>query len=163
MEEGTSKIICMIKFEKALESDAKILVEIQKRAFCVDVNICGEGPPGYDSVEYQIKIMNSHIYNKILEGDSIIGGFYILCLGNGLYDIVRLFIDTEYQGKGIGSMALQSIENMFSDIEILELEASDFRKDNHIFYENRGYIKIGEVKYSDNGCSYKYQKIIQKL
>ena len=152
----------MIKFERALETDAKILVEIQKRAFLVDVDICGEGPPGYDSVDYQIQIMNSHIYIKILEEDSIIGGFYILPLGNSLYDIIRLFIDTSYQGKGIGSMALQFIENMFNDIEILELEASDFRKDNHIFYESRGYMKIGEVKYSD-GVSYKYQKIIQKI
>ena len=152
----------MIKFERALETDAKILVEIQKRAFLVDVDICGEGPPGYDSVDYQIQIMNSHIYNKILKGDSIIGGFYILPLGNGLYDIIRLFIDISYQSKGIGSMALQFIENMFNDLEILELEASDFRKDNHIFYENRGYNKIGEVKYSDDGVSYKYHKIIQK-
>ena len=152
----------MFKFVKALESDAKILVEIQKRAFLVDVDICGEGPPGYDSVDYQMQIMNSHIYYKILKGDSIIGGFYILPLGKGLYDIIRLFIDTTYQGKGIGSRALQFIETMFNDLKILELEASDFRKDNHIFYENRGYIKIGEVKYSDDGCSYKYQKIIQK-
>jgi len=152
----------MIKFERALETDAKILVEIQKRAFLVDVDICGEGPPGYDSVDYQIQIMNSHIYNKIIEGDSIIGGFYILSLGNGLYEIIRLFIDTSCQGKGIGSMALQFIEKMFKDLKILELEASDFRKDNQIFYESRGYIKIGEVKYSDEGSSYKYQKIVQK-
>ena len=152
----------MIKFERALEADAKILVEIQKRAFLVDVDICGEGPPGFDLVDYQVQIMNSHIYNKILNENSVIGGFYILPLGNGLYDIIRLFIDTAYQGKGIGSMALQFIEKMFNDLKILELEASDFRKDNHIFYENRGYIKIGEVKYSDDGVSYKYQKIIQK-
>ena len=150
----------MIKFEKALEPDAKILVDIQKRAFSIDVDICGEGPPGYNSVEYQIKMINSHVYNKILEGDSIIGGFYIQPLGNGLYEIVRLFIDSSYQRKGVGSMALQFIENMFDDLEILELEASGFRKDNHVFYENRGYIKIGEVKYSDDGVSYKYQKII---
>ena len=152
----------MIKFEKALESDATKLVEIQKRAFLVDVDVCGEGPLGYNSENYQIQIMNSHIYNKILEGDLIIGGFYVRSLCNGLYEIVRLFIDTVYQGKGIGSKALDFIENMFDDLKILELEASGFRKDNHIFYENRGYIKIGEVKYSDNGYSYKYQKIIQK-
>ena len=47
----------MIKFERALETDAKILVEIQKRAFLVDVAICGEGPPGYDSVDYQMQIV----------------------------------------------------------------------------------------------------------
>ena len=151
----------MIKFEKALIIDANLLVEIQKRAFSVDVDICGEGPPGYDSVDYQVEIMNSHFYSKILEGDLIIGGFYVRSLGNGLYEIVRLFIDTAYQGKGIGSKALQFIETMFNDLTVLELEVSDFRKDNHIFYENRGYVKIGEVKYSDDGCSYKYQKIIQ--
>ena len=109
----------MIKFEKALKTDAKLLVEIQKRAFSVDVDICGEGPPGYDSVDYQMQIMNSHFYNKILEGDLIIGGFYVRSLCNGLYEIVRLFIDTAYQGKGIGSMALDFIEKMFNDLKIL--------------------------------------------
>ena len=151
----------MIKFLKASEGDAKSLVGVQIRAFSIDVDICGDGPPGYDSVDRQIQLMESHIYYKIVGEETIIGGFYICPHGKGRYDIIRLFVDPCYQGKGVGSMALKHIEALFDDLEILELEASDFRKDNHIFYENRGYIKVGEVEYSKDSFSYKYQKVFR--
>lgn len=152
----------MIRFLRAKEEDAKSLVDIQMRAFSIDVDICGEGPPGYDSAERQIEIMNSHIYYKILEADKIIGGFYIHHIERGLYEIVRLFIEPSYQGKGIGTKALRYVEESLSDLEILELEASDFRKDNQLFYRNRGYTKIGEIEYSKDSFSFKYQKKFKK-
>ena len=152
----------MIRFLRASKEDAKSLVNVQIRAFAIDVDICGEGPPGYDSAERQIEIMNSHIYYKILDEDKIIGGFYIRQIGTGCYEIVRVFVEPSYQGKGIGSKALEYIEESLADLEILELEASNFRKDNHIFYMNRGYIKVGEVEYAKNSFSYKYQKVFKR-
>ena len=149
----------MIRLLKATVVDAKALVEVQLKAFSIDVDICGEGPPGYDSVERQIELLKSHIYYKIVDEDKLIGGFYIHSQRNGHYEIVRLFIDPAYQGKGIGCMALKYIEGLFDDVKILELEASDFRKDNHIFYENRGYVKVGEKEYSEGSFSYIYQKL----
>lgn len=157
-----SKGAYMISFSKASANDAKALVEVQLKAFIVDVNICGEGPPGYDSVERQIQLMENHSYYKITDDDKVIGGFYIFHKGKGYYDIVRLFVDPSYQSKGIGSMALKYIEELFDDLEILELEASDFRPDNHLFYENRGYIKVGQVQYGEDSFSYKYQKIFKR-
>lgn len=149
----------MINFIKASKADAELLVRIQIRSFSIDVGICGEGPPGYDSVERQIELMNSHIYYKIIDNDKIIGGFYIHPIGKGHYEIIRLFIEPSYQGTGIGSMAMKYIEELFVDLEVLELEASDFREDNHKFYQNRGYIKVGEIKYGEDSLSYKYQKV----
>ena len=148
----------MIKLLKASKEDAKTLVNIQLRAFSIDVDICGEGPPGYDSVERQIKLMESHIYYKIVDDDKLIGGFYIHTRQKGHYEIVRLFVDPTHQGKGIGCAALKHIEGLFADLEVLELEASDFRKDNHAFYENRGYVKVGEREYSEGSFSCIYQK-----
>ena len=148
----------MIRFMKASEKDAEALVKVQIRAFFVDIDICGEGPPGYDSAERQIELMESHIYYKISDEDIIIGGFYIHPKENGHYEIIRLFVDPSYQGKGTGCMALNYIEALFGDLKLLELEASDFRKDNHVFYENRGYVKVGEKEYSEGGFSYIYQK-----
>lgn len=151
----------MINFIKTSEVDAKPLVEVQLRAFSIDVGICGEGPPGYDSVERQVELMNSHIYYKIVDEDKLMGGFYIHPNGKGHYEIVRLFIEPSYQGKGIGSATMKYIEGLFDDLEILELEASDFREDNHKFYENRGYIKVAEIKYTKDSFSYKYQKVFK--
>ena len=151
----------MIEIITAGEKDAEELVEVQQKAFAIDVKICGDGPPGYDSPERQKELMKSSLYYKIIDEKRIIGGFYIEIKNKGHYDIVRLFVDPSYQGKGIGTMALKYIETLFEDIEILELEASDFRKDNHAYYERRGFTKVGEVKYS-GGASYLYQKRIKR-
>lgn len=149
----------MIVFLKATEEDAEALVKIQLRAFSIDVDICGDGPPGYDSVDRQIEIMKDHIYYKIVDDGKTIGGFYLHTKQRGYYELIRLYVDPSSQGKGVGCMALRFIEELFDDIEVLELEASDFRKDNHVFYENRGYVKIGEKEYFEGGFSYIYRKI----
>ena len=152
----------MIRFFLASEEDAEALVGVQLRAFAIDVDICGEGPPGYDSVDRQIYLMKSSIYYKIVDEDKIIGGFYIYPMSKGCYDIVRLFVDPPYQSKGIGTMALKFIETLFDDLGILELEASGFREDNHAYYEHRGFVKVGKVMYSEDGFSYKYQKVFKR-
>lgn len=151
----------MIEFEVATQFDAEALVAVQLKAFAIDVDICGEGPPGYDSPARQKELMKTSYYYKIVDENLIIGGFYIYAKTKGHYDIVRLFVDPEYQGMGVGTMALKHIETIFEDIELLELEASDFRKDNHVYYEKRGFAKVGEVKYSE-GCSYLYQKEVRR-
>ncbi len=151
----------MIRFEKADIQDAQSLVKVQVRAFAADAEICGDGPPGYDSPERQISLMNSHIYYKIVENDIIIGGFYIYPEDNGDYELVRLFIDPEYQNKGIGKSTLKYVEKMFSDIRKIELETPSFSMKNHVFYEKMGYLKIGEIKYGEDSFSYKYVKVFR--
>ncbi len=152
----------MIQFLLAEESDAEILRDIQIQSFSIDVDICGDGPPGFDSIALQLKSIREYIYYKIISDSLIIGGFYILNLGYGKYELIRLFISPQYQHKGIGGLALQFIETLFEDIRIIELEAADFREDNHLFYTNRGYVKIGEKKYEENSFSYIFQKVIKE-
>lgn len=152
----------IFKISKATVNEAKYLVEVQVKAFQIDVAICGEGPPGYDSVDWQVELMGSHLYYKITDENTIIGGFYLSKLDSGKYELVRLFVAPSYQEMGVGTMVLKYIEEIFDDLEILELEASDFRKDNHAFYENRGFIKVAEVQYTKDSYSYKYQKVFKK-
>ncbi|MDT8719749.1 GNAT family N-acetyltransferase [Clostridium sp. 19966] len=151
----------MINFEKATDIDAEILTEIQMKAFDYDVKICGDGPPGYDSQEHQIKAINKYIYYKIVYEDIIIGGFYIRNEGNGIYELVRIFINPLYQGRGIGKKALHHIENMFEDLREILLETPSFNIKNHAFYEGMGYVKIGEIKYGEDCFSYKYRKVLK--
>lgn len=150
----------MIRFEQAVTEDAKALTQVQIRAFAVDVEICGDGPPGYDSVERQAYLIENHLYYKVLDEDRIIGGFIIFDEGNGLYEIYRLFIDPDYQGKGVGTSTLSYIEKLFCHAKKLELETPDFSYKNHIFYEKAGYVKVGEVAYPGGGFSFKYEKVL---
>ncbi|CQR47323.1 Acetyltransferase (GNAT) family protein [Paraliobacillus sp. PM-2] len=148
----------IFSISKATVDEAEYLVAVQVKAFQIDVAICGEGPPGYDSVDRQVEIIKSHLYYKITDENTIIGGFYLSRLDSGKYELIRLFVDPAYQRMGIGTMVLNYIEETFNDLEILELQASDFRKDNHAFYEKRGFSKVGEVQYAKDSFSYKYQK-----
>ena len=79
MDDTLARRWIMVKFELATKEDAEILAEISKRAFHFDINYgaTGEGGPyGYDSLEFQEKIIEANItsYYKILSDDTIIGG-----------------------------------------------------------------------------------------
>lgn len=152
----------MISFEKVYDKDAEILKDIQVKAFAWDVKVCGDGPPGFDSLEAQIENMKKYTYNKIVYENIIVGGFYIKELGKGSYELIRIFIDPKYQGKGIGKTALSYIEKLFKDLNEIILETPSFNIKNHHFYEKAGYVKIGEVKYGEDCFSYKYRKIVKE-
>ncbi|MDV3425917.1 MAG: GNAT family N-acetyltransferase, partial [Bacillota bacterium] len=124
----------MLKFEKADSKDAEALTKVQIRAFSNDVKICGGGPPGYDSVDKQISLMKNQIYYKILDFGKIIGGFIVKSEGKGQYELYRLFIDPDYQGKGIGSRTLMYIEKELIDAVKIVLETPSFNIKNHAFY-----------------------------
>jgi GNAT superfamily N-acetyltransferase len=126
----------------------------------MDLSICGEGPPGYDSISWQHERMNDSIYYKIIENEKIIGGFYLLNQGYGIYDLIRLFVESSHQNKGIGTKAINFIENISPDISILKIEVSHFRKDNQEYYERRGFIKVGIKKYTEDAYSVIYEKKI---
>lgn len=64
----------MIKFVKAKFEDAEKLTEVQIRTFDDDSRrFSGQpsgGPPGYNSVRWQLMIMRKGIYYKILDGST---------------------------------------------------------------------------------------------
>lgn len=149
-----------ISILRAEEKDAADLTDVQVRAFQIDVSICGDGPPGYNSVEAQIIKINQFQFYKITQVDKIVGGFYLRDNGVGIFELIRLFISPDLQGKGLGCKALEFIETEIPGVQAIELEASDFRPDNHRFYENRGYIRVGTVDHG-GGFSFKYRKSIK--
>ncbi|MDV3428817.1 MAG: GNAT family N-acetyltransferase, partial [Bacillota bacterium] len=106
-------------------------------------------------------LMKDQIYYKILDFGKIIGGFIVKPEGKGQYELYRLFIDPEYQGKGIGSRTLTYIEKELIDAVKIVLETPSFNIKNHVFYEKMGYIKTGEVKYAEDCYSYKYEKLLK--
>ncbi|WP_020060330.1 GNAT family N-acetyltransferase [Bacillus sp. 123MFChir2] len=138
-----------IKIEKASIIDAKRLTEISEKTFneeakkwlpdrgdTIDYNI---QPPGYASIEmtkYMIKALNSF---KILYNETIVGGIIVTISGHSFGRIDRIFVDPNYQGKGIGSKVITLIEQEFSNVKTWDLETSSKQINNHFFYEKMGY------------------------
>lgn len=137
-----------ITIEKADISDAIILTEIMKRTFdeesrrwiqhlgIVDNNI---QPPGYASIEMTKYMIEELAYYKISYAKDIVGGVIVTLTGKNFGRIDRIFVDPTYQGKKIGSKALDLIEEEFSAVRVWDLETSSRQMNNHYFYKKKGY------------------------
>ncbi|HEX3044101.1 MAG TPA: GNAT family N-acetyltransferase [Bacillota bacterium] len=148
----------MIKFVRAKIEDAEKLTEVQIKTFDDDSRrFFGQphgGPPGYNSVKWQLMIMRKGIYYKILDGSKIIGGIIVFKVGAGNYNLGRIYIDPEYQDQGIGTQAMNFIESTFRDAQRWTLETPKVATRNHHFYEKLGYIRVG----NDGPDGYLYEK-----
>lgn len=158
----------IITIEKASVTDAEQLTAILKRTFdeeankwltsqenIIDFNIV---PPGYSSVEVTKYMIRELFSFKILYDQEIVGGIVITISGEYYGRIDRIYIDPNYQGKGIGSRAITLAEEQFPYVRIWDLETSSKQINNHYFYEKMGY----RTTYKTDE-EYGYQKTIKTL
>lgn len=152
----------MIRYEPAQSEDAQTLAGISALAFDGDIHYGAPdpgGPPGYDSPVWQRKMMQIAAYYKILSDYRIIGGFILFKQGNDGMELGRIFIDPEFQNRGIGADACRFMEATFSKINRWKLETPKWNHRNHHFYEKMGYVKVGEIPAGDGPAQYRYEKI----
>jgi GNAT superfamily N-acetyltransferase len=155
----------MITFKRATSADAAELTAVQKRTFDDDsqryLGTESGGPPGYDSLKWQLHIMKKSLYYKILCDGKIIGGMIIFRMGNGHYELGRIFIDPEYQNQGIGTQTIAFIEQTFPDAHKWTLGTPSWALRNHHFYEKLGYVRVGEEKQGGiEDMGFLYEKVI---
>lgn len=143
----------MLKLLKAVPKDAEVLAQISKRAFDSDV-LCGGsepgGPPGYDKVDWQIEMMHhpKATYHKILLDDQTIGGSVVFEMDQkDEYFFGRIFIDTEYQGQGIGEEAMEMVEGLFPNAKRWLLDTPAWNDRTRHFYQKVGYTLIKETQF----------------
>lgn len=133
----------MMELTKAGTSDALVLNGISKRAFDSDVAVGASskaGPPGYQSVNFHIKMAKGkHLY-KLSADDLIVGGAILFLKGDRL-DIGRIFVDPEHFRKGYGIFMMQEIEKMFPDAKELFLDTPVWNIRTNAFYQKLGYIE----------------------
>ena len=148
----------MIRFAKAKYEDAEKLTEVQIKTFDDDSRkFFGKpkgGPPGYNSVPWQKMMMKKGFYYKILAGNTIIGGIIVFKAKPGHYNLGRIYIDPDYQNKGIGTQAMKFVESTFRDAQKWTLETPKLAYRNLHFYEKLGYVRIGD----DGPDGYIYEK-----
>lgn len=134
---------------KATISDAVQLTAIMKKTFdgeaekwlthldTIDFNI---QPPGYTSVEMTKYMIRELEYFKVMYDGILVGGIIATISGKSYGRIDRIFIDPDYQGKGIGSLVINLIEKEFPYVRAWDLETSSRQLNNHYFYEKMGYV-----------------------
>jgi ribosomal protein S18 acetylase RimI-like enzyme len=137
-------------FEKATPADAAVLTAVQKRTFDDDsrrfAGRPGGGPPGYDSERWQLVTMiKAAAYYKILDDGQVIGGIIVFDKGGGHFHLGRIWIDPDYQDRGIGGQAIRFIEQAHPQATKWTLDTPAWAVRNHHFYEKAGYVKTREA------------------
>jgi GNAT superfamily N-acetyltransferase len=152
----------MITFCRAATSDAELLLQAKIKAFEWDVEKYGMGPPSYDSLADLLVAISKAQYYKILYNNVIVGGFSLYDMGNSHFELGSIYIEPDYQGKGIGEQAISYIEQSYPEVRKWTLETPYLSFRNHHFYEKMGYIKIGEEKLEvpQGFVLFKYEKNI---
>lgn len=151
-----------VQFERATHADAAALTAVQIAAFEHDAviypGIPPGGPPGYDSVaDMERKIEQADTYRITLDGRCV-GGLVVFDMGLARYHLGVIFIDPAYHNQGIGTQAMQFIEQAFP-AERWTLDTPQWATRNHHFYEKLGYVRTGEIHIEgDDTPLYAYEK-----
>ncbi|MBN1440290.1 MAG: GNAT family N-acetyltransferase [Anaerolineales bacterium] len=129
-------------FEPLTESDIPKLTGVMTRAFDDDsrkhLGVEKGGPDGYDNGDFFRKWLFGHKetdgYKVIADGKAV-GGIIVWIFPHGDNILGIIFIDPEYQDRGIGSAAWKFIERRYPQTKSWRLATPAFAMKNHFFYE----------------------------
>ncbi len=136
----------MISINKATVKDINDILSTKISAFKEDKDLYGFGPKNYDSRESTMRAIKSGDYYKIMYDNKIVGGMCIYDKGEGNYYISSIYIEQKYQNKGIGTAAMQFLDDKYPKSLKWSLQTPYLSYRNHHFYEKMGFFKIGETK-----------------
>jgi GNAT superfamily N-acetyltransferase len=136
-----------IRFEKARSRDAATLARISERAFHSDIH-CGApgigGPPGYNSERWQSRMMRIGQYYRILVDGQIVGGFIVFPKEPRHYELGRIFVDPDFQNRGIGTRAFEFLWEEFPLANRWTLGTPAWNRRTRHFYQKVGFVEVGE-------------------
>ena len=156
-------------FKEMKEEDIPEQTKIMTRAFDDDSQRhLGEekgGPPGYDDGEFfrtwLLPYKESIGYKVLLNGKQI-AGIIVWILPKGKNNLGTIFVDPEFQNKGIGYKMWQFIEKTYPNTRSWTLGTPSWAISNHHFYQKCGFTKIREEPMEEHsGTSFIYQKIMK--
>jgi len=141
----------MVELKKARMNDVETLTEIQIRTYVDDNKLkppgCSmEGPPGYDSVDWNTHWIQDTPYYKILSEGEIVGGLILFNMGDDHLEVGRIWVDPNQQNRGIGQAALRAMFSLHPDNKKWTLGTPSWAIRNQHFYEKMGFIKIRETE-----------------
>jgi GNAT superfamily N-acetyltransferase len=150
---------------KAQSTDAGVLTETCKRAFDSDSEFGAPGPggpPGYDSVEWNSsRIQNRYLqYYKILNGDTIVGGFIAGDRGPGYQVCERIWVDPDHMRQGIGQRTFEIIWEGYPQADLWALGTPEWNVRTNPFYQKLGFVKIGTTHEYPHWSGNYYEKSI---
>jgi membrane protease YdiL (CAAX protease family)/ribosomal protein S18 acetylase RimI-like enzyme len=145
----------MVELRKAHESDVADLTETQIRTFMHDNKLkppgfSSEGPPGYDSSDWNLHWIKNTPYYKILFDKKIAGGLIIFIKDDDHFEVGRIWVDPDFQNQGIGQRAMRLMFDLHPDVKKWTLRTPSWTISNQHFYEKAGFVRIRETEIDPN-------------
>ena len=136
----------MLELIRAVPEDAIAINALKIRAFTKEFECYGPCSkwPGYDSIERQVQVIDEQMYYKVIKDDELVGGVCVVDIGEGKYVLSSIFIESDLQNQGIGTVVMQLILSKFPQAQQWVLDTPYLSYLNHHFYEKFGFQKVGE-------------------
>ena len=132
----------ILEYRKAVLEDAELLINIYNAAYYDDYLRYGYCP-GYgitrEGMEESIRTIPKYI---IMCDNMPVGCISSKQIETGVYEIANLCIIPEYQGKGIGTKAIEFIKTHLDDWKMLTLVTPLDKKQNVKFYTEKCGFRI---------------------
>jgi ribosomal protein S18 acetylase RimI-like enzyme len=136
----------MVSFLRAASRDAEKLACASKSAFENDIHYGAPGhdgkvggPPGYQSPDWQRRMMRMGRYYKIVVDNQIVGGFIVFPGKIREYYLGRVFIHQDFQNQGIGTRAMDFMFGQFPLAKSWTLDTPAWNERTRHFYEKLGF------------------------
>ncbi len=153
----------IIKLTPAIEDHAALLALNSQRAYEKASELYEKeawGPRGYKSAKDHLYYIEKLDTFSILYDEVIVGGLIISDNGFDVKEIVRVFVDPDFWGNGIGSAALKiAMDNIKA--KAWTGGTIDWNQMNQDFLEKNGFKRIGEIK-GDESMIW-YQNKVEEL
>lgn len=139
-----------IEYRRAVPEDAEMLINIYNASFYSDYKRFGVCP-GYGKT---IEMMEASIRDNpkyiILCDNKPVGCVSCKMLEARVYEITCLCIVPEYQGKGLGTQAVQFVKALYDDWEKITLVTPLDKKENVKFYTEKCGFSIASIEKDGN-------------
>lgn len=152
----------VVKLEKAIESDANIIFDIQVDAFqpLLEKYKDFDTNPANETIERVVTRINNPTgdFYKIIVDQVLVGAIYVLWKEQTQFWISPMFILSAYQGQGIAQEALMLVEKLFPHARTWELATILEEERNCHLYEKLGYVKTGIIKKENDNTTLGFYK-----
>ena len=139
-----------VEYRKADIADAELLIEIYNSAFYSDYIKYGECPAYGKTKEMMEKSIIDYPKFIILYNSKPVGCISCKQVEEGIYEVGCLCVVPEYQGKGIGTQALQFVKSHYEDWDIFTLITPIDKEENVKFYTEKCGFDIVSTEMDGN-------------
>ena len=139
-----------IKFRKADLSDAELLIDIYNSSFYNDYIRYGECPAYGKTTEMMQRSIVEYPKFIILCSKKPVGCISCRELRQGVYEVGCLCVIPEFQGKGIGTSAIEFVKSYYTDWDRFTLTTPADKSENVLFYTEKCGFYIQSLETDGN-------------